>query len=212
VRSGHALTDFVFKVAIPILLFLTLARADFQGLSPWRIWAAYFIPFGVIWALAHVAIRHVFGRDARAGAVAGASAAFSNSVLIGIPLMQAAFGEAGTIYLIVIVSVHLPIMMLLGVALNELAETNAADPGRAAEPKGHVLRRLMITLATHPILLSIMAGALWRVAGVPIPGLVSAILDPLGRAAGRLPSLQRAWDSATTALRARSGRPSRYRP
>ena len=183
---GQALSDFVFTIAIPILLFLTLASADFDGLSAWRIWGAYFIPFGLIWAAAHLIIRRVFARDAQAGAVAGASAAFSNSVLIGIPLMQAAFGEAGTIYLIVIVSVHLPVMMLLGVVLNEFAENSMGDGEKRTGSRAETWGRLLLTLATHPILLSIVAGALWRLAGLPIPGLASAILDPIARTAGPL--------------------------
>ena len=79
VREG--LTEFVLKVAIPLLLFDTLATADLQGLSPWRLWAAYFVPFAAVWALSHLMIRRVFGREARAGVVAGGSAAYSNSVL-----------------------------------------------------------------------------------------------------------------------------------
>ena len=119
VREG--LTEFALKVAIPLLLFDTLATADLQGLSPWRLWAAYFVPFAIVWALSHLMIRRVFGREARAGVVAGGSAAFSNSVLIGIPLVQAAFGDAGIVYLIVIVAIHLPVMMLVSVLLNEWA-------------------------------------------------------------------------------------------
>ena len=183
---GQALTDFVFKLAIPILLFKTLAVADFHGLSPWRIWAAYFIPFGITWTVGHLTIRRVFGRDARAGTVAGGSAAFSNSVLIGIPLMQAAFGEAGTVYLIVIVSIHLPIMMLLSVVLNELASRRDEAEGGEAVSRAAAVRSLAFNLGTHPILLSILAGVLWRISSLPIPALASAILDPLGTAAGPL--------------------------
>lgn len=183
---GHGLTEFVFKAAIPILLFDTLASADFHGLSPWRIWAAYFIPVAVIWACGHLLIRHVFGRDAQAGIVAGGAAAYANGVLIGLPLMQAAFGEAGTIYLIVIVAIHLPIMMLVSVVLHEFAARKDAEPRGPVGSPGEAARRLALTLATHPILLSILAGLLWRFTGMPVPGIVAAILDPLAHAAGPL--------------------------
>jgi predicted permease len=183
-KVGEGLTEFVFKVAIPILLFGTLATADLHGLSPWRVWAAYFVPFTIIWALSHLMIRRIFGRDARAGVVAGGSAAFSNAVLIGLPLMQAAYGEAGTVYLIVIVAVHLPIMMLVSVFLNEWAL--AADEAATREGRGEVLRRLAKTLITHPILLAILAGLMWRVSGLEIPTTITLVVEQLGKPAGPL--------------------------
>ncbi len=183
---GRGLTDFVFKAAIPILLFDTLSSADFQELSPWRIWAAYFIPFALIWACGRLTIRHVFGRDERAGIVAGGSAAFSNGVLIGLPLMQAAFGEAGTIYLIVIVAVQLPVMMLVSVVLHEFATSAESEASGLRGSRGEAARRLALALATHPILLSILAGLLWRLTGIQAPGVALSILDPLARAAGPL--------------------------
>jgi predicted permease len=182
---GEGLTEFVFKVAIPFLLFGTLATADLHGLSPWRVWAAYFVPFAAIWALSHAMVRRVFGRDARAGVVAGGSAAYSNAVLIGLPMMQAAFGEPGTVYLIVIVAVHLPIMMLVSVVLNEWA-LGVDEAGTQKAVLGEVLRRLGKTLITHPILLAILAGLVWRASGLELPTIIALVVEQLGRPAGPL--------------------------
>ncbi len=185
VEVGEKLTDFVFTLAIPLLLFETLAKADLHGVSPWRAWAAYFVPFAIVWTGAHLMIRHVFGRDARAGIVAGASAAYSNAVLIGLPLMQTALGESGTVFLIIIVSVHLPATMLLSVFLNEWAlakEGKETDP----TPRAKTLRRLAISLALHPILIGIFAGLLWRATGLPIPTVAAKVIDPLANSAGPL--------------------------
>ena len=74
------------------------------------------MPFAIVWILSDQMIRRVFGRDARAGIVAGGSAAYSNALLIGLPLMQTALGESGTVFLIVIIAVHLPVMMTISVS------------------------------------------------------------------------------------------------
>jgi malonate transporter len=182
---GERLTEFVFTLAIPLLLFDTLAKADFHGVSPWRIWAAYFIPFAIVWVLAHLMIMRVFGRDSRAGIVAGGSAAYSNGVLIGIPLMQAALGNSGTLFLIVIVAVHLPIMMLVSVFLNEwMMATGEMANGTAS--RRAVFRRLAISLATHPILIGVFLGLLWRTTGLAIPRVLAAVIEPLAGSAGPL--------------------------
>jgi predicted permease len=182
---GERLTEFVFTLAIPLLLFDTLATADFHGLSPWRIWAAYFIPFAIVWILSHVMIMRVFGRDSRAGIVAGGSAAYSNGVLIGIPLMQAALGDRGTLFLIVIVAVHLPIMMLVSVFLNEWM-TATGEMANGAASRRAVFRRLAIALATHPVLIGVLCGLLWRMTGLPIPRMLAAVIEPLANSAGPL--------------------------
>jgi predicted permease len=182
---GEKLADFVFTLAIPLLLFKTLATADLNGISPWRIWAAYFAPFALVWALSHLMIRRIFDRDARAGIVAGGSAAYSNAVLIGLPMMQAAFGDEGVVFLIVIIAVHLPAMMLLSVVLNEWA---LAAEGRETEPvaRRETLKRLGLSLVRHPILIGMLAGVLFRLTGLPIPMAASRVIDPLAGSAGPL--------------------------
>jgi predicted permease len=181
---GERLAEFVFTLAIPIFIFATLARADLHGISPWRIWAAYFLPFAVVWALSHLMVVRLFGRDTRAGIVAGGSAAYGNSVLIGIPLVQTAFGENGMVFLIVVVLVHLPILMAVSVILNEwvlAADGETNGPGR-----GGAWRRLALSLVTHPILIAVALGILWKLTGLAIPGAAAAIIDPLARSAGPL--------------------------
>jgi predicted permease len=180
---GEKLSDFVFTLAIPLLLFTTLARADFHGISPWRVWAAYFVPFAVIWVLADLTVRLVFRRDRRAGIIGGGSAAYGNSVLLGLPLMHAAFGDSGTLFLVVVLAIHLPAMMMISVALNEWA---VASSGAAVDrrPRREVLARLALSLARHPILIGIVAGSLWRATGLAIPDIAARIIDPLARAAG----------------------------
>jgi len=180
---GEALTEFVFKVAIPCLLFETIATADLGGLSPWRIWGAYFGPFICIWAISHIMVRQLFGRDARAAVVGGGSAAYANSVLIGVPLISAAFGEAGIVFLVVIVAIHLPIMMLASVVLNEWA-MRADGVGEVGETRSAALRRVARAMATHPILLAIAAGLIWRNLGLTFPSALAAVIEPLARAAG----------------------------
>ena len=182
---GDGLSAFVFTLAIPLLLFDTLATADFRGVSPWRIWTAYFVSFAALWALGHVTIRRLFGRDARAGIVAGAASAYSNTVLLGIPIIQAAYGEEGMVFLIVIIAVHSPVMMLAGILLNE----RALAAGEGADSSGSLtvtMQRLGTSLLTNPIVLGVLIGALWRLVGFGVPGVLAAIIEPLARSAGPL--------------------------
>src|SRR5580704_3129581 len=119
--TGEALAGFVFAVAIPLLIFRTLATADFSGASPWLIWIPFFAVFAVNWVLGDVLVRVIFRRDARAGLVGGISSAYGNTVLLGIPLTLAAYGGEGAVPMALIVAVHLPVMMVVSSVLIERA-------------------------------------------------------------------------------------------
>ena len=182
-ETGEGIADFVFVVAIPLLLFKTLATADFEGLSPLPIWSAYFGAILVAWTAGHLGIRLVFGRDARAGVVAGLSASFSNLVLLGIPFILALFGEAGFAVLALIVSVHLAVMMASSVILFEWA--TARDGVRQASPDlPAMIRDFVVKLATNPLLVSIVAGLLVRFSGFTLPPPLPRIVDSLAGVAG----------------------------
>ncbi|MBU2484722.1 MAG: AEC family transporter, partial [Alphaproteobacteria bacterium] len=120
-ETGDGLSDFVFTIAVPLLLFRTIATATFDHGAPWALWVTYFTAIFVTWSSAHVVIRAGFGRDARSGVVAGVTAGFSNLVLLGIPFMSGVYGEPGLAILSQLVSVHLPVMMAASIILFEWA-------------------------------------------------------------------------------------------
>ncbi len=120
------LSDFVFKIAVPLLLFRTIAEADFHGASPFRLWIAYFSGVAITWTAGHIAATRFFGRDERIGVLAGVSSAFANNIFIGLPLVQRTIGDEGLVPLSILIAVHLPVMMIVGTILMERAERKIA--------------------------------------------------------------------------------------
>jgi predicted permease len=180
---GKGLADFVFTIAIPVLLFKTLASADFGIAAPWRIWSAYFAGAGLTWTLSHIAIRRLFKRDARAGVVAGLSGSYGNTVLIGIPLVQTAFGEAGMVSLLIIIAVHLTVMMLASLILFEWA-LRVDGVASGAVDRSAIWRRFITNLARNPIVIGVLTGIVWRLADLPVTGVPAMLIDPLAQIAG----------------------------
>lgn len=171
-EAGNGVSEFVFALAIPALLFRTVTGGDFPRLDPLPYWSAYFLGLAIVWLLADLAARRL-GKSAREAAVAGFSAAQSNTVLVGIPLILGTLGESGTVPIIVLLVVHLPVTMTVVTLLIARGEAGG----------GKVWGRLLVSLATHPILLAIGAGVLWRMGGLPLPDIVKTILKYLGDAA-----------------------------
>src|SRR5665213_2373097 len=76
--AGDALADFVFVIAVPALIFRTIATADFSAGQPWRLWLPFYSAFFLSWIAGTLLIRRGFGRDHRAGVVAGLASSYGN--------------------------------------------------------------------------------------------------------------------------------------
>lgn len=171
-EAGNGLSEFVFVLAIPALLFRTVSGASLPEINPFPYWTSYFGALAVCWILAYRIARRM-GRETRESAIVGFSAAQSNTVLIGIPTILGTLGEAGTVPAVLIIAVHMPITMTI-VAL-------VIARGEAAGRDG--LLRMLRTVFTNPIMLAILAGAAWRLLGIPTPEMLSRFLKYLGDAA-----------------------------
>ena len=175
-ETGEALSEFVFVIAIPVLVFRTLISAGFDEGAPWALWIPYFAVFGVMWVIGTLVTRRLFGRDARAGVVGGMSTAYGNTVLVGIPLALAAYGDAGAVGIALIIALHLPILMTASAILIVVAErkdgVSKAEPGSRA-----IIHGLGVNLVRNPIMIALALGALWKLTGLPLGGLPGDLVD-----------------------------------
>lgn len=179
-ETGDALSEFAIGVALPLLLFRTMIGADFHGSAPWSLWATYFIAVTVAWTAGHLVTTRMFGRDGQAGVVGGVSSAFSNLVLLGIPFMLGVFGQEGFEILSLIVSVHLPTMMMASIILFETFGPRRSEPMHPVV----IIRDFLRKILTNPLIVGILAGLAWRATGVPMPGLATRFVDALANIAG----------------------------
>ena len=168
--ASDGLSEYVFVLAIPALLFRTVATADIPQVNPSGYWLAYFIPLAICWILASLAAR-AMGRDRSERAVIGFTAAQSNTVLIGIPLILGVFGDGGKVPIVLLIAIHLPITMTIVTIMIE-----GGSGARAG-------LRLVKSLVTHPILIGIGLGVAWRFSGLSIPAIPLSILGFLGQTA-----------------------------
>jgi predicted permease len=179
---GEVLSDFVFVVAIPLLILRILATADLAGTSAWRLWLPFFSVFALSWAAGTILIRRLFARDARAGLVAGLAASYGNTTLVGIPLVLAAYGTAGAVPMALIVAVQFPTIMTAVALLMARAERrDGVDTGRAGQAA-----TIAKSLVGNPIIIGLAAGALWRVSGIPFVGLPADLISRLADVASTL--------------------------
>lgn len=183
--TGDGLSDFVYVIGLPMLLFRTMVFSDFGNEIPWGLWIAYFSAVAVTWTVSHGTVRMVFGRDRRAGVVAGVTGAFSNLVILGAPFVLGIYGENGLALMSLIIAIHLPTMMAASIVLFEWAVR--AD-GVETAPVGiaRLVRGFFAQLFRNPLIIGIFCGLAVRFSGLPVPSLAERLINALAGVAAPL--------------------------
>lgn len=179
---GDALTEFAVVIAVPTLLFRTIANVDFHGAAPWALWLVYFSAVPVAWIAGQLLTTYVFGREKAVGVVAGIAASFSNLLLLGIPFTLSVFGQPGMEVLSLLLAIHLPLMMAASIITFEWARRSEAT---APQPM-RILRDFLKNLFTNPLIIGILAGLVWRSTGLEMPSLGIRFIDAFATMAGTL--------------------------
>lgn len=174
-RAADGLSDFVFGVAVPVLIFKTLAEAALpQDGQPWGYWIAYFTGAFAAFGTGMFTAHRVFGRDRTEAVVHGFASGQANTIFVGVPLILQAFGPEGAVPLFLLLAIHLPVMMVVATVLTEGAATGLSGPG---------LRKLGRSLAFNPILIGIYAGGIAKIVGFTPIGVLKQTTDLLAAAA-----------------------------
>lgn len=174
--AGRGLSLFVFNLAIPALLFKTVATMGAQQEAPWELWIAFFGGLGITWVMAALVSRIVPSLNVSGGAAASMAAGFGNLALLGTPLALSHFGQQVAIPLGMILSIHAPILWFTAMLHRALFQTTG----------GFSIRRtawdLFRNLATNGIVLGLLAGTLWRLTGWGLHPVFGTMLDMLADA------------------------------
>jgi predicted permease len=176
--TGDALGEFVYKVALPTLIFRTLSEAHFHGASPFRLWIAYFGGVAITWVAGNLIATRLFGRDAKIGVVSGMSSAFANNVFIGLPLVGRSVGDDGIVALSILLAIHLPLMMIVGTILMEHA--TAKVDGGGARGLTTVLKQVGANLARNPLVIALAAGLTFNLSGIgEVPLVLQSVIEQI---------------------------------
>lgn len=180
---GEALASFVFTLGLPLLLMRSVATAPVPDASPWPFWLTYFVGVVVAWTVAQQVIRRLYGEPAGVALIGGLTASFSNLVLLGIPIVFTTYGEDGMVPLLLLVSIHFPVMVTVATILFERMQVGRSPAERRLPA---LLRRILVSLVKNPLIIGIAAGFALRATGITLVGLPKTVVDQLADASSPL--------------------------
>jgi malonate transporter and related proteins len=165
--------------AIPCLLFRAIVDLDLRAAFDPGLLVAFYTGAVVCFALGVLGARRIFQRRPGEAVAIGFGALFSNSVLLGLPIMERAYGAAALAPNYAIIALHAPFCYLLGITVMEAVRAD----GRGFVETARAVVRAMFRNA---LMIGIALGFVFNAGDLPVPATVRAAVDMV--AASALPA------------------------
>ncbi|MEL6584704.1 MAG: AEC family transporter [Pseudomonadota bacterium] len=167
---------FTQQFAIPCLLFAGIARLDLNATFDTRLLVGFYSGAALCFVLGILGARLIFKRRPGEAVAVGFGALFSNSVLLGLPIMERAYGVEALAANFAIIAIHAPFCYLLGITAMEIARAD----GRGAVDTGRAVLRAMFRNA---LMIGLALGFTVNLTGLALPEWIWAAIDLMVRAA-----------------------------
>jgi malonate transporter len=173
------LSNLVFLVLTQAMLFRTMSSVHLERLELRPVFQYFAVGAALFFAMLLA-----YGRDSRASVLALAGI-FSNTLMIGVPLIGLAYGQEGLVLLFTLISLHALVLLTLATLVLELqmAHEQAAETGE----QRHLLRTVWQAVRSaivHPVPMPIIAGLLYAQTDWGLHPVVDKPLQLLGSAFG----------------------------
>jgi len=167
---------FTQSFAIPCLLFAAISRLDLGQEFDWRLLVSFYTGAVVSFGLGFAGARLFFKRDWEDCVAIGFVALFSNTVLLGLPISERAYGPDALAANSAIIALHSPICYAIGITTMELMRNRG---GRLRDTGARVLRAMF----HNALVIAIALGFAVNLSGLPVPEVMEDALDMMVRAA-----------------------------
>ena len=173
------LSNLVFLVLTQALLFRTMSSVHLERLDMRPVFQYFLVAGGLF-----IVMLVVYGRDSRASVLALASI-FSNTLMIGVPLIGLAYGESGQVLLFTLISLHALVLLTMATLVLELqmAHEQSSETGESR----HMLKTVGLAIKNavlHPVPLPILMGLIYAQTGWGLHPVIDKPLQLLGAAFG----------------------------
>ncbi len=170
------LMRFATQLAVPCLLFRAISTLDLSTAYNWNLMSAFYIGAAVSFFSASLIMWKLFERKPGESIAIGFGALFSNSVLLGLPISERAWGVENMSSVYAIVSIHAPFCYLLGISCMELVRSD----GRSLIATSRVVIKSMFR---NSLMIGIGLGFVVNLSGLQLPGVLLSAVDILSDSA-----------------------------
>jgi len=170
------LMKFTQNFAIPCLLFRAIASLDLGQNFDFALLFSFYTGATVGFLAGLLGARFLFGRPWPDSVAIGFSCLFSNSVLLGLPITERAYGADALQPNYAIIALHAPFCYALGLTAMELVNNRGHGWGQT-------LRAIGRSVFHNALIIGILLGFAVNLTGAPVPSVLGDAIDMMIRAA-----------------------------
>lgn len=182
-RTGYFSTSgvdglmrFSQNFAIPILLFRAISTLDLGASFDPRLLASFYAGATICFVIGIFGARLIFKRDWEDSIVIGFCCLFSNSVLLGLPITERAYGTDALQGNYAIIALHAPFCYGLGITVMEITRNRSQSVIT-------MVRATLRAMFRNALIAGIALGFIVNISGLALPAPITDGLDLMIRAA-----------------------------
>ncbi|MCP4182688.1 MAG: AEC family transporter, partial [Hyphomicrobiales bacterium] len=173
---ADSLNSVAIQMAVPLLLFRSMYHLDFDVALNWPLLASFYIGAVASFMLSGIIASYLFERKPGEAVAVGFCAMFSNTVLLGIPIIERTMGNEAMPLVFGIIAFHVPILFAIGMITMEFVRRD----GRSF---AQILAISAQAIFANPLMIGILSGVILNLLSVPLPTILEASIDMIARAA-----------------------------
>ncbi len=170
------LMRFATNFAVPVLLFRAIAGLDLSAEFDLALLGSFYTGAFACFLAGLFGARYLFGRDWEDAVAIGFVCLFSNSLLLGLPITERAFGPEALAGNYAIIAIHSPFCYGLGITVMEILRARGKSPAL-------ILPTVLKAMFSNALILGISLGFVVNLSGTTLPEPVSVAVDLMARAA-----------------------------
>lgn len=165
----RGLVAFVNNFATPCLLFNAMLTSDFGSAFNFHIIVPFYIGSLFSFLAGSIVAFRFFKNRPGESVSSGFSAMFTNTVLMGIPIVQRAYGDAALPIVFSIIAFHAPMLITIGMLVMEVVRRDGA-------PLYKALGVAAIRIVQNPLLWAVALGLIANLLDIDLPEPADAFL------------------------------------
>ncbi|SHG81831.1 hypothetical protein SAMN05444003_1072 [Cognatiyoonia sediminum] len=167
---------FTQKFAIPCLLFRAISTLDLEQNFDLDLMISFYVGALCGFLACFLGARYFFKRDWEDCVAIGFCGLFSNSLLLGLPITERAYGVDALTANYAIIAIHSPFCYGIGITAMEIVRNRGSS--YAAMP-----RKVLTAMFSNALILGITLGFIVNLFSVPVPTVMWDAIDLMVRAA-----------------------------
>jgi predicted permease len=164
-EQADAVMTFALKFAIPALLFSAVAKLDLSAVFAPKLLISFYAGNTIAFIAGALIARHFFKRPPGAAVAVGFSGMFANSVLLGIPIIERAYGTEALQPVYALIAVHAPYCYIVGITTMEIVRSDGQSAFKTTQ-------KILKEIFSNSLAIGLMLGFAVNLSGITLPQFV----------------------------------------